>query len=167
MITCSKPVTEIVLNVFLCIIGYLNKFNHPKHVYPKFFSSKFIIFCAVVFCKKQKLHSPWSPLLLSIHFSKIYGKHIKEPMDITKIIRAHGVSCVQWSPVFFWQKQVWRNIPGWKKSIIEVRNRVGIGLSYRPARLHTVRWRNWFLGFTSGSELEFLKSLWGLGTEEE
>jgi hypothetical protein len=54
------------------------------------------------------------------------------------------------------------------------RNRLGIGLTYRPARLHKqaefVSW-NWFLGSinvkNTGSELEFLKGLWGLGTEEE
>jgi hypothetical protein len=48
------------------------------------------------------------------------------------------------------------------------RNRVGIGLSYRPAMPGYIGWRNWFLGIdswapykfkNSSSELEFLKSI--------
>ncbi len=53
------------------------------------------------------------------------------------------------------------------------RNRVGIGLSHRPASLcgSATQFLTRFLESTPspimGPELEFLKSLWGLGTEEE
>jgi hypothetical protein len=56
------------------------------------------------------------------------------------------------------------------------RNRVVIGLSYRPASLCSLatQFQTWFLESIprpiAGLKiptLEFLKSLWGLGTEEE
>jgi hypothetical protein len=44
------------------------------------------------------------------------------------------------------------------KQSMGARNRVGIGLSYRPARIHTTAWRNWFLGIDSWTPLKFNNS---------
>ncbi len=51
------------------------------------------------------------------------------------------------------------------KQSMGARNRVGIGLSYRPARIHTTAWRNWFFGIDSWTPLKFKNSgsEWGGG----
>jgi hypothetical protein len=86
-----------------------------------------------------------------------------------------------WRPVLEFLNNLWA---------LGARNRVGIGLSYPPARAEFVPWNQFPAGIFKQSmgarncvgkglslfvyrparlhsELEFLKSLWGLGTEEE